>query len=150
MSRQINVAGLDLIKRNEGVKFIAYRDIAGIWTNGVGHTPSHRGEVLTMAQVDALLQQDLAHTCRGVDGATHDVPTSANQFSAMVCLAFNIGIGAFRGSTVLQLHRAEDYAGAADAFLRWNKAHVNGALTVVKGLTRRREEERALYLGDHA
>lgn len=148
LTRSINAAGLALVQRNEGTKLIAYQDVAGIWTIGTGHTPSHQGQVITMAQANALLLADTAHAAAAVDGATRDVATTDNQFSAMVSLAFNIGTGAFKGSSVLRYHRAKQYQAAADAFLRWNKAHVDGALVTVKGLTRRREEERALYLGD--
>jgi lysozyme len=59
----------------------------------------------------------------------------------MVSFTFNIGIGKFRGSTLLKLHKAGDYAGAAAQFVRWNKA----AGRVMAGLTRRRLAEAALY-----
>ena len=146
--RHINDAGLALIERNEGLRVAAYRDIAGIWTIGYGHTGSdvHAGLVITAERATELLRQDVGHAEAAVDAATHDVPTTDNQFSAMVSLAFNIGVAAFRKSSVLRIHRAGNYATAADAFLLWDKAHVNGTLVTVHGLLRRRGEERALYL----
>ncbi len=144
--RQIVAAGLAIIKRNEGCKLTAYQDVAGIWTIGFGSTPAHPGQTITQAQANALLIADVAHACATVDGLTHDVSTTDNQFSSMVSLTFNIGSTAFKGSSVLRYHRAMKYQAAADAFLRWNKSHVDGALVVVKGLTRRREQERELYL----
>jgi len=72
--------------------------------------------------------------------------SSDNQFAAMVSLTFNIGTGAFLGSTVLHQHKAGNFEAAADAFLLWDKAHINGKLVVVPGLLNRRIDERALYL----
>jgi lysozyme len=146
VTRQINPAGLQIIKQNEGCRLTAYLDVAGIWTIGFGSTPAHHGQTITQAEADALLVQDVSHACAAVDGATHDVPTTDNQFSSMVSLCYNIGAGAFRGSTVLRLHRAKQYQGAGDAFLRWNKSHVDGTLVILAGLTKRREQERELYL----
>ncbi|WP_312069487.1 lysozyme, partial [Acinetobacter sp.] len=70
------------------------------------------------------------------------VPLSQNQFDALVSLTYNIGSTAFKNSTLLKKLNAKDYAGAADQFLRWNK----GGGKVLKGLVRRREAERALFL----
>jgi lysozyme len=145
VTRQIVAAGLDLIKRNEGLRLTAYRDIAGIPTIGFGHCPATMGQTITEDEATALLQADLAWAENAVELATQGIPTTDNQFSAMVSLTFNIGIGFFRTSTVLRKHRAEDYAGAAAAFLLWNKAHVDGELVVVQGLLRRRREESELY-----
>jgi lysozyme len=41
---------------------------------------------------------------------------------------------------------AQDYANAADAFLLWDKATVDGQLVVVQGLLNRRQAEKTLYL----
>lgn len=150
MSRTINDAGLEIVKRNEGLKLAAYRDIAGIWTIGYGHTPARPGQVISTGDATALLRADLAHAEAAVDGATHDVATSDNEFSAFVSFTFNVGAGAFRSSTALRQHRAGDKKAAADALLSWSKAHVNGLLVIVPGLLRRRSEERALYLSPSA
>ncbi len=148
MTRQINEAGLALVRRDEGLKLTAYRDGAGVLTIGYGHTgPSVTlGETITEAQAIVLLEADLGQAQYAVDDRTHDVATTDMQFSAMVSLCFNIGIGAFRTSSVLRFHRLGRTKIAADSFLLWDKAHVNGKLVVLPGLLRRREEERALYL----
>ena len=143
--RDINAAGLDLVKRNEGLRLNAYKDVAGIWTIGYGHTPSGKGRRVSEAEAERLLKADLASAEQAVDAATHDVNTNDNQFSAMVSLAFNIGNAAFRGSSVLREHRAGHY-GIAAAFLMWDKSHVNGELVVVPGLHRRRARDGLLEL----
>lgn len=144
--RLINTAGLALIKTDEGLELTAYQDQRGIWTIGYGHTPAWKGETIALAQADHLLAQDCGWAAVAVDAVTHDVPTSDNQFSAMASLCFNIGAAAFRSSSIVRLHRLKQYAGAADAFLLWNKLHIDGKLVASPGLTRRRQEERALYL----
>ncbi len=146
MTRTINAAGLDIIKSDEGLRLRAYRDLAGIWTIGYGHTPAAPGQIIDQAEADRLLRHDVKTASKGVNGAVGGAATTSNQFSAMVSLTFNIGLGGFRASTVLRMHKAQKYLVAADAFLMWNKAHVDGALVPVAGLTRRRSEERLLYM----
>ncbi|HEX5232927.1 MAG TPA: glycoside hydrolase family protein [Bradyrhizobium sp.] len=144
MTRAINAAGLAIVKANEGLRLTAYRDIAGIETIGYGHTPATPGQQITPAQAGALLSADLAWAEDTVAAAARSA--TDNQFSAMVSLTFNVGPAAFRSSSVLRLHLAGDFSAAADAFLEWDKAHVNGALIESAGLLRRRGEEKALYL----
>jgi lysozyme len=147
MSRRTNAAGIALIKSFEGVKLDAYQDVAGIWTIGYGHikgvTP---GMHITPDEAEQTLRDDMAGTESAVENATSAAPTSDNNFAAMVALAFNIGNGNYRQSTVLREHLAGNHAKAADAFLMWNKAKVEGVLQPVAGLTRRRAAERELYL----
>ncbi len=146
--RTVNAAGLDLIKRNEGLRLVAYQDVAGIWTIGYGHTPASPGQSIDQAEAERLLLNDLNFAAAVVSDASGMVHTTDNQFSAMLSLAFNIGIRGFRTSSVARHHQAGDFQAAADSFLLWNKAHVDGQLVVVPGLARRRSEERELYLLD--
>lgn len=147
MARQIDEAGLALIKQFEGLQLDAYQDVAGIWTIGYGHIKGvYPGMQMTPEQAEQTLEDDLAGTESVVDDATAGCATGDNQFAAMVALCFNIGSANFRASSVLRDHLAGNYGPAADAFLMWNKAHVNGVLQPVAGLTNRRTAERALYL----
>jgi lysozyme len=147
MPRTINEAGLDMIKRFEGCELTAYQDVAGIWTIGYGHTLGvAAGMVYTQAQANQALASDLLSTETYVDTAVAAVNTTDNQFSAMVSLTYNIGVGNFASSTVLREHLAGQTQKAADAFLLWDKATINGVLQVVQGLVNRRTAERALYL----
>jgi lysozyme len=149
--RAINEAGIALIASGEGIRLQAYQDIAGSWTIGYGHISGVQpGMTITDREAVEILKADLADTEALVEVLTSSVPTDDNQFAAMVSLCFNIGSGNFRTSSVLRLHRAGDPAAAADAFLLWDKAHVNGELKEVDGLKRRRERERELYLAPDA
>lgn len=147
MPRVINDQGLALIKNAEGLRLDAYQDVAGIWTIGYGHTGGVTQVMqITQEQADQFLTADLQSSESAVNAAVGQAATSDNQFSAMVSLCYNIGAGNFRSSTVLKDHLAGNAADAADAFLLWNKATIDGTLQAVAGLTNRRNAERALYL----
>jgi lysozyme len=132
----MNAAGLALLKNYEGFRDRAYRDMVGKWTIGYGFTEGVKeGDRMTVAEADARLLQELANY-------RPDCPGTDNQLSAMQCLAWNIGKGAFSASTVLREHKAGHFQQAADAFRMWDRAGGR----VVYGLVRRRESERELYL----
>lgn len=140
-------AGRAAIAAREGNVLTAYRDSVGIWTIGVGHTaaagsPAPRaGMKITAAESDAILSRDLAKFEAAVNNAVR-VPLNQNEFDALVSLAFNIGGGAFAGSTLVKKLNAGDRAGAANQFNVWVKA---GGKTL-KGLVTRRAAERAQFL----
>lgn len=141
--RQINADGLRLLKSFEGLRLRAYQDSVGVWTIGYGTTSGVRpGQVITEAQAEALLKRDLDRFEAAVEDLV-TVPLNDDQFSALVSFTYNVGEGALASSTLLRLLNRRDYQGAADQFLRWNRA--GGA--ELAGLTRRRRAERALFLG---
>lgn len=139
--RSINREGLAIVKESEGLALKAYTCPAGILTIGYGSTGNHvkPGMVITEAQAEELLRSDLRRFEDWV--AAHCKPATDNQFSALVSLAFNIGEGALKDSTLRRKHLEGDYAGAADQFARWNK----GGGKVLPGLVKRRSREAALY-----
>lgn len=140
----INNAGIALIKKFEGLRLKAYKCPAGIWTIGYGHTGPDvsPGQEINEREAEQYLHGDLIRFEHGVEALLDGTPASFDQFSAMVCLAYNIGLGNFRKSSVLRFHKAGDFAAAANAFLLWNKAGGK----VLNGLTSRRNAERALYV----
>jgi len=141
-------AGRAAIAAREGNVLTAYRDSVGILTIGVGHTSAAGapqvavGLKISAAESDAILSRDLAKFEAAVSNAVK-VPLNQNEFDALVSLSFNIGGGAFSGSTLVRKLNAGDRAGAANQFLVWNKA---GGKTL-KGLSTRREAERKQFLG---
>lgn len=102
----------------------------------------HEGFEITSEEAETLLQSDLIVFDAGV-AKTCAVATSC-QHSALVSLAYNIGLANFAKSSVARLHNAERYAEAAQAFALWNKA---GGV-VLPGLVSRRAAEAAMYLLD--
>lgn len=144
--RRIGPRARALLHHFESFRPNAYRCPAGIWTIGWGNTryPDGRrvqpGDTVTREQGDALFDLILRDF---EDGVARLAPEATpEQFGAMVSLAYNIGLRAFEGSSVLRHHRAGRHAEAADAFRLWKK----GGGQVLAGLTRRREAERLLYL----
>lgn len=135
---------IPLIKEFEGCKLKAYKCPADVWTIGYGHTDGVKeGDEITQQEADRLLASDVELFTSGVQRlVSSDI--SRNQLNALTSFAFNVGLGNLRHSTLLKLVNAEDFAGAADQFLRWNKAGGK----VLPGLTRRREAERKLFLKD--
>jgi lysozyme len=165
--REINQAGLDLIKSFEGildgnpatVNLDPYVDPVGIYTIGWGHaifwgngflktsTPNARAIAkqlypngLTMQQAEDLLRADIRAHSIPVESLIK-VPVTDNQFAALVSFAFNLGTNNLRNSTLLRKLNARDYDGAALEFAKWNKAGGK----VLRGLTRRREAEAMLF-----
>jgi len=144
----INKATIDLVKDFEGCKLTAYRDPIGVWTIGYGTTARAglgiiptAGMTITQAEADQLLADGLnkfADQIRPMINAG----LNDNQFGASVSLAYNIGVHAYSTSSALKHINAGDYDKAANAILLWNKAGGK----VLKGLVRRREAERKLFL----
>lgn len=134
--------GINLIKKYEGCRLTAYKCPANVWTIGYGHTKGVKsGMKITQAQAEAYLKSDLA-TYEDAVNEYVKVPINQNQFDALVSFSFNCGTDALKTSTLLNRLNKRDYSGAANEFLRWNKA--NGK--VLNGLVKRRTEERSSFL----
>jgi len=134
---------LDYITEEEGYRNKAYKDTKGLWTIGVGHLikPDEQHLItttLTDEQVKDLLKSDLKWCSEAVETSVK-VPLTQKQFDALYSLCFNIGGTAFKKSTVVRRLNENDYKGAADAILMWNKPAV---------LEKRRRRERDLFLAD--
>lgn len=144
---KISSNGISVLKYFESCSLSAYPDPAtggAPWTIGWGHTGPEvvKGLVWTQAKADEQLLTDLASREMTVSCAvTHSV--SQSQFDALVGFVYNLGAGNFEGSTLLKLVNAGDTAGAAAQFARWNRA----AGKPMRGLTRRRAAEAALFAG---
>ena len=152
---------IKLVKHHEGVRTRPYQCPALIWSVGVGHVidPTHAAvkyeerkslpipagwdRTLTMDEVDAILAQDLARFERGVARLCPAALGRQGQFDALVSFAFNVGLGNLQRSSIRMRYNRGDIEGAADAFLMWTKA----AGKVLTGLVKRRNDERAMFLG---
>jgi len=142
--RRISAEGLALIKAFEGLRLQAYKCPADIPTIGYGSTGPHvrMGMTITETEAEDLLVKDLARFEKTIDEIGGAM--TQGQFDALVSLAFNVGAAAVARSTLLTMHKAGDYAGAAQQFARWNRAGGR----VLAGLTRRRAAEAKLYKGE--
>lgn len=139
---KISGAGLDLIKRFEGLRLTAYPDSAGVWTIGWGHTKGvHKGQQITEVGAVKLLRDDLAWAEEAVTDAVK-VPLNQNQFDALVSFTFNVGEGALKKSTLLKLLNSGNYTAAANQLDLW----INAGGKPLAGLKTRRDAEQALFL----
>lgn len=139
--RRTNMPGIALIKEYEGLHLKPYLCPARVWSIGYGHTRSvYAGMVVTPAEADLLLQQDL----RMVEPAVQrlvTVPLNENQFAALVSFAFNVGISNLEQSTLLRLLNRGWYEQVPAQLMRWNRARGE----VLGGLNRRRAAEARLW-----
>ena len=142
---QISENGLDLIRKFEGLRLAAYLCPSGVLTIGYGHTGSDvkRGQKIDEDRATELLMNDVKRFETSVNNLVK-VEITQGMFDALVSFCFNLGAGSLHGSTLLRKLNAGDTAGAAEEFLKWDKA--NGKS--LAGLTARREAERQLFIGD--
>lgn len=147
----------EIIKRFEGFRSKPYLDEAGIPTIGYGTIRYPAGPLVgkkvtmsdfpvTEKAASYFLEQYIIKEIKPVMNKYIKVPININQRRALESLIYNIGASAFSRSTVLKKLNADDFEGSADAFLMWEKVRVNGRKKVSKGLRKRRQEERALFL----
>ena len=147
--------GIELIKRFEGLHKVqpdglisSYRCAAGVWTIGWGSTKGIRsGMKITVEEAEEKLRDDLK-TAESAVKQHVSVPLSQGQYDALVSFIFNLGAGNFRSSSLLKRLNRGLYDDVPEQLLRWNKARVGGKLTVLRGLTRRRAAEAAIFSRD--
>jgi GH24 family phage-related lysozyme (muramidase) len=145
---QVSTRGLALIREFEGCKLRAYKCPAGVWTIGYGTTriagkPVKPSLTISQAEAEILLQHQVAeHWNEAEKHILHADELAQEQVDALASFVFNVGVGAFRGSTLLKMLNQGQDTKAADEFTKWNKAGGK----VSHGLTRRRRAERELFL----
>ena len=131
----------DLIKKWEGCKLKAYLDGGGVPTIGYGHTKDVQlGDMITQEQADAWLDEEVPEYMFGVL-AVVNTNLNPNQLAALTSFTYNVGINAFKSSTMLKLINSGKLLEASNQFERWNKD--NGQ--VVVGLTNRRADEKRVF-----
>jgi lysozyme len=143
---------MPIIKQFEGFRTAPYLDSVGVATIGYGTILYSDGAKVTMkdpactdAEATSWLSHEMSLKSKQIAPLLKK-PATLHQAAAMLSLTYNIGLGAFQGSTVLRKFNAGDIPGAADAFLMWDKGTVNGQKVVIPGLHNRRVQERTLFL----
>lgn len=135
------------LKRWEGMKLKAYQCSAYVWTLGLGSTRYPDGT--PVKQGDRLLSEDEAwelfeNTIRPYEEALKEsitVPLNQCQYNALLSFIYNVGIGAFKSSTLLKRLNAGLLDDVPGEFLRWDKVSTQRN----KGLTNRRIAEAGLF-----
>jgi lysozyme len=142
----------DLIKKFEGIRLEAYRDPVGIPTIGYGtirYADGRRvniGDRITIYDAEYEMGEECFEICRNISPALSELDVTQNRIDAVISFCYNLGSAAFLGSTLLRKWRDGDILSAADEFLRWNKATIDGRKVELEGLTKRRRAERELFL----
>jgi lysozyme len=110
-----------------------------------GHAVTMNDPAITQTQAMQYLEWEVNQK---VGSAQHyiQVTVGQNQFDALISFAYNEGLGALAGSTLLKLLNSGNTGGAADQFLVWDKVRVDGQLVENQGLLNRRTAERKLFL----
>lgn len=136
-----------LIKRFEGCILSPYLCPAGVPTIGYGSTRYEDGtpvslmdSPITKERADELLRHEANQCARNVLRYSKTLAVDQRAFAAIIDFAFNLGSGAYRGSTLRKRIDAGDREGARKQIVRWNKAGGK----VLRGLTLRRQAEAAL------
>jgi lysozyme len=144
---KLNKLGIDLMHHFEGCRLEAYQCSAKVWTIGWGNTfyengtPVRQGDKISQDRANSLFVF-VANKFAGEIKKLIKTNLTENQFSALVCFAYNLGTGNLAKSTLLKKVNANpNDATIANEFLRWNKAGGK----VLAGLTRRRTAESKLY-----
>lgn len=148
----MTIEGLELIKKYEGCSLTAYKCSAGIWTIGYGNTTYLNGEkvkegdVISQDEANKLFKDTIdnfEYQVKMILGDTLKTILPESAISALVSLSYNIGVSAFAKSTLLKVikQNKNNLRDIEFQWNRWNKA--NGK--VLNGLTKRREEEFAIY-----
>ncbi|WP_458068619.1 lysozyme [Rhodanobacter sp. BL-MT-08] len=157
MTRMLDAYGLNQGKVWEGLPgtngqpaLKAYLDSAGVPTIGFGHTKNVKiGDVITPERAEQDLQDDLAPTCAAVEDCVK-APLTNNQFAALVWFAFNVGVGAFKASTLVKnLNMTPpNYDSVPEQLAQWKFVTdpATGKKIVSKGLVNRRALETTLWL----
>lgn len=145
--KTLDQRGRDFLAKEEGIKLKPYLDSVGIPTIGIGCTFYPGGRRVTMndaalkneADAWALFDAVNSNFLFTVYSTTRD-DINQNQFNALVSLCYNIGPGAFKGSTVLKLvNKNPNDPKIGVAFEMWKNA---GGKPV---LLSRRKREAKLY-----
>lgn len=135
-------AAVGLVAAWEGRSLVAYADPVGIPTICEGYTHGVKlGDVVTPSQCDALTEQEVRKALAVVDSSTpRRLPDGVRV--ALASFVYNVGPGAYGGSTLLRKLRAGDVAGACNELPRW----VYAGGRKLRGLERRRQAEKQICL----
>lgn len=139
-----------LIKPLESFSPVPYRDSNGIWTIGYGQTRLPDGSRVTQhtpPTTESAAAQELTTSINSlIDRVAACVVPDINtaQLVALVDFAYNCGLNALQGSTLLRLLNAGDFKGASAQFPEWVHDHAGNVLS---GLVKRRQLERDLFDG---
>lgn len=138
---------IDLIKKYEGLSLKPYKCPAGVWTIGYGNTAYHDGtpvkstdRPISIDKAEALLRD---YVVKNILPKIENLELTSSQTEAIVSLIYNIGWTSFARSKCYKAIKAKDWG---VAFVNWD--WISGGGKVLKGLIKRRAEEKHLFFKD--
>jgi lysozyme len=144
--------GIDLIKKFEAFRTNSYQDGGGVWTIGYGSTmwmdgkAVTAGQTITMDGANKLLMWEATNKSHSINGMLGNTVVTQNQFDSLLSFAYNLGVGALSGSTLLKkLKMNPNDPAISYEFSRWNKINIAGKYVISDGLSKRRTLEAANY-----
>lgn len=115
---KVSDQGLEMIRQFEGCRLAAYKCPAGVWTIGYGHTPATQGQCISKSKAEELLLDDVVPIERFINSLQTGL--NQNQFDALVCFAYNVGIGNLNRSSLLSLiRRGAKEEAIREQWMRW-------------------------------
>lgn len=144
---KVSINGLNLIKRFEGCRLKAYKDIVGVWTIGYGTTNADKkitgitiseGTTITQSQADEWLEMSVNNKYgKNVNKFDSIYHWNQNEFDALTSFAYNIG--SINGLVDNGRRSRQEIA---DKMILYNKAGGK----VLEGLAMRRRAEQELFM----
>jgi len=137
-----------LIKQFEGFSAKAYLCPAGKWTIGYGQVVGKQNVPdVTESQAEVWLRDEAKKIDSFLSTQLPGVKLSDDQRGALISFVYNVGMSAFKHSTLKKrlLAGASD-AEIAEAWRMWKKITVDGKKQTSKGLVKRRALEIGAYL----
>lgn len=137
MAMKISKSGLQLLKKFEGLRLVAYWDVNG-YSIGYGH---HGADVtkdmkITQKEAEDFLKKDIAKFEKAVNTLKYDF--NQNQFDALVDFAYNCGAGNLKRLTADNTRSIREISGKITAYCK-----ANGV--ALPGLVNRRNAEKKLF-----
>jgi lysozyme len=156
---QLSDKGSEFIKQFEGIRLKAYDDGTGVMTIGYGHTGDVKvGETISQTEANSYFNEDVKWAVDTVNSSVQ-VKLQQNQVDALVSFTYNVGMGAFKSSTLLKKLNAGDYKSVPSELNKWiyagkkkgmvarfaHWAHLSNGKEISPVLKARREKEGGLF-----
>lgn len=129
----------------EGKSNDPYKDIVGVTTVCYGETRVKMRRY-TDEECKDMLNEAVAGFMKPVAEMTPTIADRPYELAAATSLAYNIGLGNYKISSVRKRFLEGKFELACNGFGVWNKARRAGKLVTVKGLVNRRADETKLCL----
>jgi lysozyme len=144
------------IKKHEGFRANAYKDVVGIVTIGYGFTAAvipglKMGDTITQAKADMLLESKVrtqyAKPVAGAIKVWDDPQFTPSMFATLVSMAYNLGPG-LKNHDIIKRINERNYSAAAELITQ--PAYLTAGGKFVRGLQVRRIAEKLMFLKGYA